>query len=451
MYRKWSLLVCMVMLLAMSGLAAAQDEDTGGSTEMRAVWNSETLVLINVGQTGADLTSTSLTSADGAITPESWVMFVDEETTLSFPLSDLRPGDCLQVYLSGTEATPPDTVSCTRVVGEFTPTTFDDLVWDVTQGGFSITANGAETACDITTTSCDFTAPEGSEMEMTDMVPENVTLRAIWNQDIFVLINVSEFGADLSELTLSSELGTIGAEQWVLLEDPETTEAYTLADVRPGSCLISYTGGEEQPELPEDVECTLTIGEFTLENLDDIIWDVNAGGFTASTGAECAVDGTTTCDITAPTAAIEFEMDDMEEETIDPNANARAVWNQDIFVVINTGDTGIDLSGVSFESGSGGMIAPDQWVLFEDSDTGAFFTLDDVRPGSCLVSYLGGTAQPELPSGVECTRTIGEFTPANLDDIIWDVNAGGFSISTGATCAVEGTTDCAFTAPALEE
>jgi len=452
MFRKVSLALCLLLLLTISGIATAQDDAEGGDATVRAVWNLDTLVLINVSEVGADLSGLTLQSENGEIAPEQWVMFVDEETTLSYPLTDLRPGDCLQVYLSGTEANPPETVDCTRVVGEFTPTTFDDIVWEVTQGGFSAIVNGAETACDITTTSCEFTVPEGMAMMTEDTVPEAVTVRAVWNQDIFVLINLSDFGADMGALDLQSELGAITADQWVLFEDEETGEAFTLTDVRPGSCLISYIGGEEQPDLPEDLDCTRIIGEFSAENLDDIIWDVAQDGFSASTGEECAVEGTTTCDLTVPTAAVEFEMDMMEEdgeEMADANTNARAIWNQDIFVVINLSDTGMDLSGVSFEA-EAGMIMPNQWVLFEDPD-GGFYTLEDVRPGSCLVSYLGGIDQPELPSGVDCTRIIGEFTPTNLDDIIWNVSSGGFSISTGATCAVEGTTSCDFTAPAGAE
>jgi len=445
--------LCLLMLLAISGIAMAQDEDTaGGNATIRAVWNLDTLILINVSEVGADLSGLTLQSENGEITPENWVMFVDEETTLSYPLTDLRPGDCLQVYLSGGEANPPETVDCTRVVGEFTPTTFDDIVWEVTQGGFSAIVNGSETACDINNTSCTFNVPEGTEMMAEDTVPEAVTVRAAWNTDIFVLVNVSEFGADLGALDLQSELGAITADQWVLFEDEETSEVFTLTDVRPGSCLVSYLGGIDQPELPEGVDCTRIIGEFTPENLDDIIWDVTQNGFTASTGEVCAVEGTTTCDLTVPTAAVEFEMDMMEEdgeEMADANTNARAIWNQDIFVALNLSDGGIDLSGVSFE-GEGGAITPDQWVLFENPD-GGFYTLDDVRPGSCLVSYLGGIDQPELPAGVDCTRIIGEFTPTNLSDIIWDVNTGGFDISTGATCAVEGTTSCDFTAPAGAE
>lgn len=446
MSRKLLFALFALFLLSVPLIVQAQDTVT-----VRAVWTQDILVLINISNDPADLSDLTLTSARGEIAPDDWVMGVDPETTLSYSLRSVLPGGCLIVYFAG-NARPdiPASVECRAVVGEFTPTTFGDLVWDITQGGFT---SSTGVTCDVTSgSSCEFVVPLGSE-DVTDemVVPETVPSRVIWNADILVVINISEYGADWSDLGLTSASGgAIEPGQWVLFVDEKTTLSYDLHNVRPGSCLISYLGGTEQPELPENVECTRIIGEFTPENLEDLVWDVNAGGFTATGGEQCDVEMSTTCDLTVPVAPVELGMEPEPDAEETGGANVRAIWNEDIFVLINISDAGADLSRLNLTAANGGAINATDWALGAD-DSGRTYTLEDVRPGSCLISYRADTEQPDLPENVECTRIIGEFTPVNLDDVIWNVNSGGFTVSTGgAACAVVGSTDCDITVPVSE-
>jgi hypothetical protein len=322
-----ALLVILVLMVPMAVFAQDEDEEPTGEGEIRAVWNQEILVLINISDDGVNASNLSLVSENGEIQATDFVMELDDDD-VSYSLADVRPGSCLLVYLAGTAPTVPDTVVCTRVIGEFTPENITDIVWDISQGGFTPVVDEEEGEdCSINRTSCDIAVITGGpDYSLEDPNPEYTDIRAIWTQDIFVLINVSNFGVDLSSLTLFSESGEILPETFVMLPDEENDdELFDLEDVRPGSCLIVYLGaGEEMPEMPEDVECTRVISETSLENPGDMVWVFEQGGFSAFTEGnteldlECSVDDTTTCDITVPNADYDPDMDmDMEEEGTD--------------------------------------------------------------------------------------------------------------------------------------
>ncbi|MCU0499936.1 MAG: hypothetical protein MUF87_21505 [Anaerolineae bacterium] len=438
--RKYSVLSLLLLLALLTQISMAQGENV-----VRAIWNQDVFVVINISDGGVDLSELSFEGANGAILAENWVMAVDPNTTESYSLTNVRPGSCLIAYRSGSTPTPPTTVTCTRTIGEFEVTNLDDVIWTVDRGTFTPVLAGAEgTSCDtVNRTACDVQAnPQDTNVITEDDQPEEVVIKAIWNDDIFVLINSSGFGVDLSELSLESVNtdGAITPDLWVLQVDEETTLSYDLDNVRPGSCLIAYlgeTGAEtEMPELPENVDCTRTIAIFTAENPEDQVWVLESGGFTPVVdgveGEVCEYGTTTDCDITVPNAEIVDPNATEEPEATDSGAPVRVLWTDDILVVINISDEGVDLSGLSLEAtNGGGVIDADNWVLEVDAETTLSYSLTDVRPGSCLVAYLGaegaGTVQPELPEGVECTRVIGRFTAANLADLVWSVESAGFT------------------------
>lgn len=438
--RKYSVLSLLLLLALLTQLNMAQAENG-----VRAIWNQDVFVVINISGGGVDLSELSFEGANGGILPENWVMAVDAATTESYSLTNVRPGSCLIAYRSGGTPTPPATVTCTRVIGEFEVTNLEDVIWTVDRGTFTPVLAGAEGApCDtVNRTACDIQAnPQDTNVISDDDIPAEVVIKAIWNDDIFVLINTSGFGVDLSNLSFESVNtdGAITPSLWVIQVDEETTLSYDLDNVRPGSCLIAYLGEvgaeTEMPELPENVECTRTVAIFTAENPDDQVWVLESGGFTPVVdgveGEVCEYGTTTDCDITVPNAELVDPNATEEPEATDSGASVRVLWNDDVLVVINISDGGVDLSDLSLQATNGdGVIDADNWVLDVDPDTTLSYTLTDVRPGSCLVAYLGaegaGTVQPDLPEGVECTRVIGRFTASNLADLVWSVESGGFT------------------------
>jgi len=460
MSRKIVILVVLLMLTLATQVSLAQEDEN----IVRAIWNPQILVLINISGDGVDVSELSLEGENGFIYPWDWVMEVNEDTTLSYTLTDMRPGSCLLVYPSGTEPEVPSTVDCTRIIGRFTPSNLSDVIWEISDQSFTpVLAGNPGTPCDTTNrTACDIVAnPRNTNTATDGGMPERVRVRALWTLDSFVVINISPYGADLSDLTFTSSEGEIAGSDWVMEVDEESTLSYDLDNVRPGSCLVAYLNDAdaqvEAPDLPPNVRCTRIIGFFTAENPTDIVWNVDFGGFTPSLDGEdleaCSVEGTTDCTFEAPNADLEGADLDDTDETTDTGAPVRAIWTTDIFVVINISGDGVDLSNLTLESADG-LIEPFNWVM-ETDDDGLSYSLEDVRPGSCLIAYLNDAdAQleaPELPENVECTRIIGKFTAANPADIVWSLDAGGFTPvvdgEAGETCEVGTASSCDIALP----
>lgn len=328
MLRSRLIVFLLVLMISIPLMVSAQDdemtEEPTGEGEIRAVWNTDILVLINVSDEGVNVSDLSLESDDGEVRASDFVMELDDDG-VSYSLADVRPGSCLLVYLASTEPDIPETVTCTRVIGEFTPENFGDIVWEISQGGFTPVRSEVDDdmdaePCDINRTSCDIVVWVGGPDYSEDDITEFVDLSAIWTQEVLVLINTSDFGVDLSSLTLFSTVGELLPETFVLDADDDGV-AYTLEDVRPGSCIIVYLGDGDAPELPEGVECTRTISETSLDNPNDMVWTIEQGGFQAftidSTELGCSIEATTTCDIPVPNAEYDEMMGMDDEESSD--------------------------------------------------------------------------------------------------------------------------------------
>lgn len=432
--------ICLGIMLSTLMLmsAGAQDSNTG---VVRAIWTPDAMAIINISDVGVNLSTLSLESATGSIEPTDWVMLTDE-SGVSYSLADVRPGSCLLIYLADSmETEPPAGANCTRVVAEFTPVNVTDIVWDVTQGGFNPFVDGSPgDVCSVSTgTSCDISVPTGGE-DMTLLDAEITPVRAIWTQDVLVLINTGQSGADFSALTLTGNEGVITPDMWVMNTNINNVP-YQLSNIRPGGCLVSYLSITENTQLPEGVECNRIVSITTLENQGDAVWIVETGGFSADVNGEsviCQVRGTTVCDFSVPNADA-AKSSDVAEADIRAEPTVRAIWNEDVFVVINISSEGVDLSSTDFV-GTTGALNASNWVL-DDS-----FTLDDVRPGSCLVTYLSTAESTELPAGVDCTRIMGETPLENIEDVIWNVTVGPFTAN-GVSCETVGTTTCDIPVP----
>lgn len=449
-------LLIALLLLAAPAVIGVQAQ----SPTIRAIWTIDTLVLINTSGDGVDLSSLTLATAAGQIAPENWILNTDD-SGVSYSLTNVRPGSCLVAYLAGNEPRIPESVTCSRVIAEAPLINLGDLVWDVTAGGFTPTVAGtAGSLCDVLSgTSCEIAVAPANLTPPPGDVPVEVAVRALWNNEVFVLINVGEYGADFAGLTLTSDQGEITPADWVMAINPDTTTSYTLRNLRPGSCLVAYLSVQGTtnpvPTLPANVTCTRIAGVFTPETIEDLVWSLEGNGFTptvgSTAGAKCEIVGSTSCNLSLPNA-------DLNEDTTVATAEAaaagvRALWNREVLVVLNVSDAVLDLSDLTL-LGDLGDITPDNWVMQTD-DAGVSYSLSEVHPGSCLVAYLStqGTANvaPDLPENVTCDEVIGLFTAASLEDLVWSLENNGFTPSvggsTGAKCEVVGTTSCEIAVP----
>ncbi len=288
-------------------------EQSPRSVPVRAIWTRDVFVLINISSSGADFSGLDLVSDAGAVRADTWVMGTDADG-MSYNLANLRPGTCLVTYLSNAPTTAlPEGVRCTRTASLTTLENPDDQVWQAAI--FSALVNG-ETAAECPTdsgTTCDFDLPNadlaaieafGSNPRVDTNDPSQAArafIRAVWTPETLVLINTTPFGLDLAELTLSSSAGDVGPELWVMNVDPASGTPYNLADFRPGSCLVATYPNMPDAPLPASVRCTRVYARVSLENLNDVVWSLDAGSFTAS-GVTCSTTEGTSCDITANTA-----------------------------------------------------------------------------------------------------------------------------------------------------
>lgn len=426
-----------------------------GGTEIRAIWSAETFVLLNNSDETVDVSRLRFVTDAGEITAGDWVMAIDPRTGDEFSLNEMLPGSCLVAYFVGGDGQIPDTVLCNRIIGQFIIESFDDIVWSIPQGGFTAEVDGETTAeCTIMRTACEVVVPLTGMTLPDESVPETVEVRAIWNESTLVLINVTEYGVDLSDLALQSADGLIDSGDWVVFANPDTGRLYRLNDVRPGSCLRVYLVDTE-PDIPEAVECTRIVAEFTPEDVQNLVWDAAQGGFTpqidGETGDACDIE-TASCDITAPVAASERATTGDEprsDASIVGGVEVRALWTSDLLVLLNVGVQGADVSDLTLESANGAL-TPAGWTLFDNPNDVGFYTLDNMRPGSCLIAYEEGE-QPPIPERIECARVIGEAELVDIRDVVWDVAQGGFEARSGdalsGVCAVTGTTSCSLIVP----
>lgn len=380
---------------------------------VRAIWSPDTFVIINISDEGTDLTELRFESALGELTPEDWQMQADPNSGAIYTLDDVRPGSCLVAAFGTTTPELPSGVNCTRIIGVSVVTTLDDIIWSVDQGGFTPYIDDDDLAeCSIRRTSCDIAAPPANAPERpggeeAEDTVETVTIRAVWTEDIFVLLNNTDQGVDLSALTLESEMGSITPDDWAMEFSPDLEANFALADFRPGSCLLAYLDDGERPDLPQNVTCTRIAGRYLIIDMGNRLWDASQERFTPFVdnvpGTACPVD-VSSCDLVVPVTA--------PQELV----QVRAVWNETVFVIMNSSSSTVDLSGLVLR-GRTGAIEQDDWVLRGSR------SLASIAPEDCLVAFTQGRRADDvalpLPEGMRCNIIVGEYAVAPGPEVIW--------------------------------
>jgi|GEM_PF-2410201 len=131
----------------------------------------------------------------------------------------------------------------------------------------------------------------------------------------------------------------------------------------------------------------------------------------------------------------------------EPRAEIRLIWNDRIFVLINTSDTPVDVSNVSFEGANGGGFGAQDWLANSDAP----LYLNSLQPGSCLVAYSAlETTPPPVPSSVRCSRVSARIA-LQPNDVIWEMRNGSFTAYPTGTdpvpCALTSRTACEIRVP----
>lgn len=107
----------------------------------------------------------------------------------------------------------------------------------------------------------------------------------------------------------------------------------------------------------------------------------------------------------------------------EPRAEILLIWNDRIFVLINTSDTPVDVSNIHFEGANGGGFGAQDWL----ANSEAPLYLNSLQPGGCLVAYSAlETTPPPVPSSVMCSR-VSARVALQPNDVIWEIRDGSFT------------------------
>lgn len=258
--------------------------------EIRAIWTPQVFVLINTSGQMADISSLRLVSERGEITPDDWELDFFEDLLDFYTLKEMRPGSCLVAHLGSNRPPLPDTVQCHRIMGRFAAAVNDDLVWSVTQGGFTpYLDDTALESCTVERSSCSILLPNPA------IAASQAVIQAVWDDESLFLLNTSDTVVDMSSLQLVGDEGFITPDDWII------EEGVDLDAMQPGQCLLTYWRGIDSPELPD--ECEEIIGEYVIESPENAVWSSDQNEFVpywGDTPADACTVEDGTCEIIVP-------------------------------------------------------------------------------------------------------------------------------------------------------
>ena len=254
---------------------------------------------------------------------------------------------------------------------------------------------------------------------LTNTPAPSVSLRLTWDDAFFVIANPedNDITLDLHGLIFWRSDGS----QFVVDENGDPSQ---LANLESGDCIVIYSFnslGGEAPEI-DDVRtravCTNAVfvptfaGNLFWTNMNDFFEVQQDDRFIGY----CDLGQNRVCMIELD-ADLESQLTGLGE-LID----IRAIWSSEVFYLINNTSGGVDVSELHLISDFG-EIGPDDWML----DDSANYTLENMRPGSCLVAYFGTVSEPPALSRVTCSRIMGEAPLGNSNNLVWSQTQGGFT------------------------
>ncbi len=246
--------------------------------------------------------------------------------------------------------------------------------------------------------------PETGDFTSTDLV-----LDISWNNNFLILTNMRDMPItveDFDGLTfVAPDDTTFAATSWGLTED-----------VGRNQCVSIYMDGmanlaSDSGRIPHP-SCDFQIRWIQINN-EDMFWATEYETFDMqSDGNRIA-----TCVPRKGVCYVPHTPDNLHAAPTNMNlAQVEVYWNAKIFVLLNPGPRGADVSKLRFELEGHGFGARN-WRMEYIRDI-TYFDLMDMRPGACLVAYPYDD-QPELPDTVECTRIIGRSILTSPQDAVW--------------------------------
>lgn len=354
--------------------------------DIRLVYDSEVLTLINVSRRLLDLSALNFESVSGTFKAERW-----NNPYITQPLTQFTPDDCLQIWGVGTLIIPEAPANCSTrhawaAVGDnarFWRETDIFIVkqGDATVGICSTSAGQCDISFSIVITPPPLAAPSAT--------PQGIDIRLIYDDLQLTLVNVSGRPLDLGRLLLTSESGTISIERWN--SKSLTRSLYSFSS---GDCLQAFIYGYDGLQ-PYTSECNIRHAWFVAGDGEDFWRDtstfaVNRDGIRI---AVCSVIAGR-CDISLSANLGNAISTPVPNATPAPSGvDIRLIITPQSVTLLNISGRDLDLRDLVFSSDSASFAAIN-WVTQPLSRPLGQFTA-----GDCLQVWGLGSDEQALPAG----------------------------------------------------
>jgi uncharacterized protein YkwD len=396
--------------------------------DIRLLYDSQSLTLINVSGGVLNLTNLVFESRNSRLEAQRWNI-----EALSQPLSGFTDDDCLQVWGLDVSFLPKPAGCETRhawvtvnEAGKF---------W---QNANTFTVrNGSQRVglCDVAAGVCDVNLSTSLDATLVDPVTRQSLpdLRFIYTPDSFTLVNVSGRRIDLRGIQFQSDSGSMSVSRW-------NTEFLTqpLFDFTPGDCLQVW-GLAARTILSAPASCEvrhawLSVGDdadFWRDDFTVIRDGVRIG--------RCLVTDTV-CEVSLDA---DFGTIEMPDNTSSPAQNpatgafdVRLTIDENGFTLLNTSGAALDLTGLAFES-DGGVFPVSRWQT--DALTRP---LNNFSAGDCLQAWEVGGEYQAAPAACRLRHA---WVAVGQDAQFWQ-NARTFRVRVGGNVL----TTCETRSPVCE-
>lgn len=341
--------------------------------DIRLTYDYDSLTLLNISGKPLNLSNIIFESSSGSMRAMRW-----DTEFLTQSLSGFSDEDCLQVWSLGIDSLPkPD--DC-RFRHSWISVNEDAAFWRNAET-FTI-RNGDERVgiCLVVDGVCEVNLSTPIDENLTILgTPTGIHLRFVYDANNFALINVSGRALDIRGITFRSDSGEMPIERW-------DTEFLTqsLTTFRSGDCLQvwGFEIGEDVLAAPD--ECIVRHGWVVVG--DDFDFWRNADNFTIERYGVVIGQCSTSENICEVSLSADFgSAENNSTQATVATTDIRLFISDTSVTLMNTSDSLLDISRLTFESDSG-IFEATRWEIAELSQP-----LYAIPPEGCLqVWSVGG-------------------------------------------------------------
>jgi serine/threonine protein kinase len=287
---------------------------------------------------------------------------------------------------------------------------------------------------EITLAPTDTPSPASTEVAMVIPAVGEPTVRLVYNENEFLLINISGAALDVSRLVFERELAdgtkrSFPASSWNRSDIPVKPNRMA-AD----SCYQFLTSSAEEAE-PDRQQCPFFLGFFRSSLSRRYFWIADEPGATFTVRLDSSDTPLAVCEIDAGECDFYAGPEGASAPTVTPTPgptlpsgepNIRLIYDRSVFVLINISDETLDVSQLVLErelrAGSMRVFLTAEW----DEQRGVLGETSALEPGGCyeLVTSQGSWIKPPE---TDCPMFLGWFRSNLAERYFWVSSEPGAS------------------------